>query len=517
MTETPYRIIFAGEIQEHVAVAAAKQNLKKLLNANDETIQTLFSGKPLVLKKGLSKEQLDKYVQTLEKAGLIVTVEPPIAEPSLSLDLEPLHESNAGSPSPQSKPQATEIQDGNPYEAPNNTGLQKKVHCRECGAKLELKATLCHRCGAKQIVGKSRSKITAGILAILFGFFGAHRFYLGQWWGLIYWFFSVISWPIAIIEGIVFLLTPQARWEEKYGNVTGVGRGVAIAITLLGGIMLTGIIAAVAIPAYQDYLARTQITQAMPKIEETKQKMENFIQRVNFIPNSNLDAGLPEKISGPYISSIRINDNGKMLVTFSSPENTPIDGQTIQWVPTLSNKVITWDCSGGSMPKKYRPPECHEGAFVSDQAPSNMQSIHANDGTVALQLPASWEAIDELTEEGVLEYGNIYSEAYVVVLWDAKQDLPGFTLTDFTKTIIDNNFANLSNSDIEFLGATITNGHPSRQFKISGTVDGVSIIYRLALIEGPERFYQVLTWSLKSRYEGNLEDLEYVISSFQIP
>ena len=509
MTETLYRILFAGKIQEHVAVATAKQNLKKLLNANDQTIQTLFSGKPLVLKKDLTKQQLEKYVQTLEKAGLIVSVEPPIEEPSLSLDLEPLH-----TPA-QPESQSSASQADNPYEAPDNEGLQKRVHCRECGAKLNVNATSCHRCGAKQIVGKSRSKITAGILAILFGFFGAHRFYLGQWWGLIYWFFSVISWPIAIIEGIVFLLTPQARWEEKYGNVTGVGQGVAIAIVLLGGIMLTGIIAAIAIPAYQDYLARAHITQAMPKIEETKAKMADFIQRVNFIPNSNLDAGLPEKISGPYIDSIIIRENGKMIVTFSSPEVGSIDGQTIQWVPTLKNSTITWDCSGGSMQKKYRPAECLEGAFVSDQAPSSTTAIRANDGTVELQLPSSWLHIDKLSEDGVLEYGNVFSEAYIVVLWDAKQDLPNFTLGDYTKTIIENNYSDLVDSHVEFLGATTTNGYPSRQFKISGTVDGVRIIYRLALIEGPERYYQVLTWSLKSRFESNEEDFEYAINSFQ--
>lgn len=65
---------------------------------------------------------------------------------------------------------------------------------------------------------KSKSHIVAGILAILLGSFGAHKFYMGKiWMGLLYLVFcwSYIPFIIGVIEGIKYLTEGQERFSER--------------------------------------------------------------------------------------------------------------------------------------------------------------------------------------------------------------------------------------------------------------------------------------------------------------
>jgi len=95
------------------------------------------------------------------------------------------------------------------------------VHCRGCGREIHPTAPVCPHCGARQ-TGRPRegkNKVVAGLLAIFLGGFGLHRFYLGQWWGFFYLllFWTAIPALVSFVEGIVFLMTSDAAWDEKYG------------------------------------------------------------------------------------------------------------------------------------------------------------------------------------------------------------------------------------------------------------------------------------------------------------
>lgn len=97
--------------------------------------------------------------------------------------------------------------------------MTRMVFCRGCGKEIHESARSCPHCGAIQRgAGQGKSKIVAGILALFLGGLGIHRFYLGQWWGIFYLLFVWTFIPpfIALIEAIVFFLTSDASWEQKY-------------------------------------------------------------------------------------------------------------------------------------------------------------------------------------------------------------------------------------------------------------------------------------------------------------
>ena len=98
--------------------------------------------------------------------------------------------------------------------------------------------------------GKPKNRVTAGVLALLLGGIGVHRFYLGQWWGLFYalYFWTWIPAIASLIEGIVFLCTSDANWDAKYNKGrAGIGVSVShskgissVAIAIVAGVVIAG-------------------------------------------------------------------------------------------------------------------------------------------------------------------------------------------------------------------------------------------------------------------------------------
>ena len=65
-----------------------------------------------------------------------------------------------------------------------------------------------------------KNKIAAALLAIFLGSLGIHRFYLKQLRGIFYllFFWTGIPGIVALIEGILFLLMDDAKWDAKYNQ-----------------------------------------------------------------------------------------------------------------------------------------------------------------------------------------------------------------------------------------------------------------------------------------------------------
>ncbi|WMW24003.1 NINE protein [Methanolobus sediminis] len=95
-------------------------------------------------------------------------------------------------------------------------------YCTKCGSVITKEAVICPKCGVKQpSIGSSgeKNKVAAGILGILLGGLGAHKFYLGQvGTGILYLCFSWTMIPslIGLIEGIIYLTMSDDDFNSKY-------------------------------------------------------------------------------------------------------------------------------------------------------------------------------------------------------------------------------------------------------------------------------------------------------------
>jgi hypothetical protein len=69
-----YNIYFAGQLVEGHERVAVRAGLAKLFNANEQTLDTLFSGKPQLIKKACDKATALKYKQAMERAGAVPLV-----------------------------------------------------------------------------------------------------------------------------------------------------------------------------------------------------------------------------------------------------------------------------------------------------------------------------------------------------------------------------------------------------------------------------------------------------------
>jgi TM2 domain-containing membrane protein YozV len=97
-------------------------------------------------------------------------------------------------------------------------------YCSSCGEIIKKEAEICPECGVRQksaVSDSSKDRATAGILAILLGWIGAHKFYLGETGlGILYlcFFWTGIPAIVGLIEGIIYLTKTDEEFQRQYVN-----------------------------------------------------------------------------------------------------------------------------------------------------------------------------------------------------------------------------------------------------------------------------------------------------------
>ncbi|HEY0893841.1 MAG TPA: NINE protein, partial [Cellvibrio sp.] len=367
------------------------------------------------------------------------------------------------------------------------------------------------------------------VLAFFLGGLGVHRFYLGQWWGIFYLLFwgTLIPSIVSLIEAFVFWFTPNERWNQKYGQVPARGAGMAVAL-VVGAILMVaivGILAAVALPAYQDYTTRSKVQAALPLINETRGKVTAVIKQKDFLPSENLLAGLPETISNEFVTSIELSEDAKMVVSFRIPHLIQNGTNTIIWTPEIKGDDVAWTCLDGSMSDKYRIPECRGGSGAVEASQSQgadtmslNKRMYSDDKSISLMVPNDWKGNRKLNEEAILGVANTYDEVYAIVIRESKTDFESsVTLDDYLQLVVKNTESSAENfreiSAIQSLGIK---GLSAKQQVVAASVNRLKVTYLLTGLEDDTHFYLIYAWTMDSRFEKNRALLKKVSESFTV-
>ncbi len=157
-------------------------------------------------------------------------------------------------------------------------------------------------------------------------------------------------------------------------------------IELMIVVAIIGILAAIAIPAYQDYTVRSQVTEGLNLASDLKAAVAETFAQTGKWPTNNAEIGVTATKSGKYVGKVEIN-GGTIDITFGpsgastdpgGQANSNISNKHLALTPTTSpNGDVIWNCG-------YKP--------TVGSAPTSGAATPVATTVLAKYLPASCRA-----------------------------------------------------------------------------------------------------------------------------
>lgn len=191
------------------------------------------------------------------------------------------------------------------------------------------------------------------------------------------WLSVLVFVPLA---AFVFWFVPGTKGENSYGKPPPPNTaGVIVLACILPLVAVLGILAAIAIPAYQDYTIRAQVSEGLNVAAGAKAAVADAFGRTGMAPADRVAAGLSADArdsAGRYVAGMEVA-NGTILVGYGESANATIAGATLALQPfVMPNGELVWRCGFAAAPSGGAPvhAEAVDSAAATDIGPQHLPS-----------------------------------------------------------------------------------------------------------------------------------------------
>ena len=153
--------------------------------------------------------------------------------------------------------------------------------------------------------------------------------------------------------------TPMPSQQPPKRGLSGCALAAIIgAVLFVVAIPVVAILAAIAIPQYQDYIARTKVQQVYLQAVALEQSIDTHRRQTGECPN-NSALGLEDSVErfGAHVASVQVGavESGNCAIEITFAQLSPaVDGKTLLFESTETG----WNCNGGTLWPNHRPPQC---------------------------------------------------------------------------------------------------------------------------------------------------------------
>ncbi len=131
-------------------------------------------------------------------------------------------------------------------------------------------------------------------------------------------------------------------------------------IELMIVVAIIGILAMIAIPAYQNYVIRAQVAEGLALSDTVKVAVAEYHEQTGTFPANNSDAalGVPTNYTGSYVDSISVT-GAVISIQYGNGANSQINGETVTITAVSNPGSLEWVCAtGGTISETHLPTSC---------------------------------------------------------------------------------------------------------------------------------------------------------------
>ena len=143
------------------------------------------------------------------------------------------------------------------------------------------------------------------------------------------------------------------------------------------------------------------------------------------------------------------------------------------------------------------------------------KAIASDDGKIWVTVTGMWTKIPELNKQASLQVGYKDKRLYLIVITDAKADVPDLTLETHHQLTRDHMLQKMKNASATQPVSLTIDGHPALQDEISGTEKGTSVVFLHTTVDDGDQFQQILAWTIKSRWQEQNQLLREITRTFR--